>query len=150
MKNREYFERLISDMLDGPLPDEKADELERHLAESPESVRFLRDALDQSRLFQRLPEVGMSRPLAGKQQHGMSRIWGLRLAVPLPVAAAVAILLAGLAWVTVKPSAVPSEQKAQPESQTTVQYVQIEKLAPVSAVLVGSSGKENKRGGENE
>ena len=149
MKDREYFERLISDMLDGPLPDGKADELERHLAESPESVRFLRDALDQSRILQRLPEVAMNRPLEASRRKGVSSVWRLRLAVPLPVAAAVAILVAGLAWVSLRPSGAPSERKSQPVSEASVQYVQIEKLAPASAVLVSSS-EENKRGGEDD
>ena len=150
MKDREHFERLISDMLDGPLPDEKADELERHLAESPESVRFLRDALDQSRMLQRLPEQAMTKPLAISERKGARRMWQLRLTVPLPVAAAVAILVAGLAWVSLKPSGTPSERKSQPTSGTSVQYVQVEKLAPASAVPVSSSGVENKRGGDDD
>jgi anti-sigma factor RsiW len=141
MKDREYFERLISDMLDSPLPPNKADDLEAHLrqAETTDTAAFLKDAIDQSRLLRSIPTVSLNAELPGQQFRkypSVRRLWNIRLSIPAPAAVAAAVVLVALLIVGLwNPRFTGSE--TQPDTaDRSVRYVQIERLKPASAVEV--------------
>jgi hypothetical protein len=141
MKDREYFERLISDMLDSPLPPDKADDLEVHLrqADTTDTAAFLKDAIDQSRLLRSIPTVPLNADLPGGQSRkypSLRRLWNIRLSIPAPAAFAAVIVLVGLLIVGLWHKPFTGSETHPEMAGQSVRYVQVERLKPVSAVKV--------------
>ena len=141
MKDRDYFERLISDMLDSPLPPDKADDFEAHLrqAETTDTATFLKDAIDQSRLLRSIPTVPLNAELPGQQSRkypSLRRLWNIRLSIPAPAAFAAVVVLVGLLIVGLWTPRFTGSERQPGTADHSIRYVQIERLKPASAVEV--------------
>ena len=147
MKDREYFERLISDMLDSPLAPDKADDLEAHLwqGDTADTAAFLKDAIDQSRLLRSIPTVPLNADLPGQQSRkypSLRHLWKIRLSIPAPAAFAAMVVLVGLLIVGLWDKPFTGSETHPDTADRSIRYVQIERLKPVSAVKV-SPGQSN-------
>lgn len=134
MSDCERYERLISDLLDGPLPDDEPEVVERHLAGCDSCREFAEVVRHQRGLLRGLPvmEVGGSVPRKQARSSGgvLTRLWRARLAVPVPLAAAV--LAAVLGWGLLRSLSERGETKVVPGERK----VHVVVLEPVSAVRV--------------
>ncbi len=154
MKDREYFERLISDMLDSPLPPDKADDLEAHLrrSETTDTAAFLKDAIDQSRLLRSIPTVSLDADLPEQQSRKYSSLrslWKVRLSIPAPAAFAAVVVLVGLLIVGLWNKPFTGSETHPDTADRSIRYVQVERLKPVSAVKV-SPGQSNSHSNNGE
>lgn len=98
MKDRKYYERLISAELDGDISPSERLELDRQLKQDSELKEFRDDLLTQRKLLQSLPD--QSNPQLKQLPQGpnnrksvVTRLWRSKLTLPAPVASAAAILL---------------------------------------------------------
>ncbi len=140
MKDREYYERLISDSLDRQLSPQEQEDLHRGMTQYPELLKFEQDLHAQTELVRKLPQQHTDAPLAiperkrGKQ--GLLRAaWNIRISVPLPVAAVLALLVTGSLLIGVFSGQPPQVHETRPATKP-VEYVQIERLKPAKAVLI--------------
>jgi anti-sigma factor RsiW len=136
MKSCEYYQRLISDSLDGPLSREVRTELEQHLRSCPECAAFQETARVQSARLQALPRHELKRGAAliesaSAPRSGISRFWFSHVTLPTPLAAGIAAVILGLGiWF-----ALGRRTTSAPGTPTgTVNYVQIERISPQSGV----------------
>lgn len=143
MRERDYYERLISESLDRELSKAESDELEKALKRDQYLARFLKEMVEQAGLVRSLPEFELSAPLNEIDPETESfspfrRWWKVRVSVPLPIAAllVVAFLTIGVFnFVTIRlPKSPGTDHKAE-----RANYVQVERLRPVSAVLIEDS-----------
>jgi hypothetical protein len=141
MKDREYYERLISDSLDRPLTPSEESELEQAMRVYPELAEFKKTLTTQAELVRSLPEQKargvLNQPaVTPKRQHGFLRsLWNIRVTVPLPVAVVVVLALIGFALFS-SFRVGTSEEPVITRPATAIEYVQIERLKPAAAVLV--------------
>jgi predicted solute-binding protein len=96
--------------------------------------------LRQADLVCTLPEFKVDTPLSASADRPeragvLWSLWNFRVSLPLPLAALVLVLFVGSVLMTIYAKAVPSATTADQQA-AKIQYVQIERLEPVSAVLV--------------
>ena len=153
MKNREYYERLISDSLDRMLSAAEAEELEQGMREYPGLAEFRATTLKQAELIRSLPELKVYSALkpsfAKLEKRGILwSLWNIRVSLPLPVAALV--LLAVLSSVLFGIYAKKALSVAATVRQTTrIEYIQIERLKPAKAILIQQNQDESQSGKES-
>ncbi len=147
MKDREYYERLISDGLDGSLSQDEAEELELAMREYPELAEFKVQLIKQATLVRSLPELSTGAALRLSDEKPEKRgimwsLWNIRLSVPLPAAALLALVVVGsvLFGLYTKQT---TEEPGEIQQATVIKYVQIERLKPATAVLIQSTPNEN-------
>lgn len=141
MKDREYYERLISDSLDRQLTSEEVAELERALRTDSDLARFRQDLITQSEAARRLPALELDRPLRTSQPQVETmgiwrRLWTRRISIPLPAAASLALIILGAGVYGILSSRSTTRDARQPVGK--VEYVQIERLKPAEARLIDS------------
>jgi hypothetical protein len=139
MKDREYYERLISDSLDRQLTASEAEELELALRSNPGLAQFRQDLMQQSKAARRLPLLESAKPLRTSQPRAevaglWRRLWTRRISIPLPAAASLVLIVLGLGIYGVVSSVSTTRDVMQPVGR--VEYVQIERLKPTEARLV--------------
>jgi hypothetical protein len=149
MKNRDYYERLISDSLDRPLSEVEVEELEKALQESPELAEFKAGLIRQAALARSLPElstsVALKLPCARRDRNGIIwSLWNVRLSVPVPVAAILALVVVGSVLFGTHTRPVPEKPPVMRQA-VSIEYVQVERMKPVKAVLIEQNPKENER-----
>ena len=147
MKDREYYERLISDSLDRHLAPDEQKMLQEGMTRYPELGRFEADLRGQAELIKKLPEVKTDMPLVilAKKLHkrGLPGIvWNIRVSVPLPVAALLVLVVAGSLLFSLY-SKRPSETQERALLTKPIEYIQIERLKPARAVLIQQNENEN-------
>lgn len=140
MKTCEYYQRLLSESLDDDLTEEQADEVEKHLIDCVACRAFQRISKNQAVLTRQLPMVDcsdndgkvndLSKPAYLKQ------FWSARLSVPLPVAAAVLLLVLGISgWGLMKSGGSPTSSPPLHRGMTQIEQIQIMRFEPQSALL---------------
>ena len=140
MKDREYFEYLLSLELDNDLSPEQTGDLERQLSRDSK-LRAFRSALrSQQQVLRSLPTlqdaVAGSPPAKPKTDGVITRLWRVRLNLPVPVAAAAAVvLLLGGMFLSQTSTNKGSQDPASPKSARLELY-ESERLAPQSARLI--------------
>ncbi len=149
MKNREYYERLISDSLDRPLSEAEVRELENAIPAFPELAEFRTELTRQARLARTLPKLtagaALKLPPARRQRTGIIRsLWNVRLSVPVPVVAILALVVIGSVLFGTRTRPV-TEKPPVMRQAVSIEYVQVERLKPVKAVLVEQNPKESQR-----
>ncbi len=147
MKDREQYERLISDSLDRPLsPAEKA-ELEQAMRQYPELAEFKAELIKQATLVRSLPELSTDAALRLSNEKPARRgvlwsLWNIRVSMPLPVAAVVLLALVGFVLFGSLTRPTP-EVPVMTQQAAMIEYVQIERLKPATAVLIQQNQNEN-------
>ncbi len=91
----EEFERLISDQLDGELPEAEARAVHEHLRTCASCLEFAESCRRVREVIQRLPQPTGAIATRLPQHTVNVPWWRRRLSVPVPVAAGIAILLIG-------------------------------------------------------
>lgn len=147
MKNREYYERLISDSLDGTLSAAEAKELEQAVREHPELAEFKAATLKQAELVQSLPQFTMDTALTPSVDKSEKRgilwsLWNTRVSLPIPVAAVMLLAVLGSVLFGIYAKEAPSVSITNQQA-TTIKYIQIERLKPATAVLIQQNQNEN-------
>ncbi len=95
MRTCDEFERLISDQLDGELPEAEARALHEHLGDCASCREFFDSCQRVRDVIQRLPQP-IEAAVTVLPQHAVKvPLWRRRLSVPVPVAAGIGILLLG-------------------------------------------------------
>ena len=133
-KDCEYFEQRLSSRLDEELPSEQQHELENHLAVCPSCRDFDIELTSQRRILQSLPDVVV--PDGFRAVPNTLKWWRRRLSLPLPVAAAIALIAIG-GWLL----ALRSPAKSNIEMSVTpimVHSVETVRVPAVQAVRVES------------
>jgi hypothetical protein len=147
MKDREYYEKLISDSLDSPLSRGEAKELELAMREYPELAEFKAELIKQATLVRSLPELRTDAPLMlSKEKPARGSVlwslWNIRLSVPLPAVALLTLVVVGSVLFGLYTKQAP-EEPGETRQATVIKYVQIERLKPATAVLLQSNPNEN-------
>ena len=146
-KTCEYFEQLISDAVDGSLDDIQQEELRAHLRECERCREFQLSVTRSSALVQRLPEFDMTadRQFARHRSAApgsLQRIWHARISLPAPLAFAAIVVIVGLSvWIGLRRSDQPVSPISQPNAAPTINYVQVEQIAPGSGTPIGAPNK---------
>lgn len=146
MKDLEYYERLISDSLDRPLSPAEAKELKQAMREHPELVEFQTATLQNAQTVRSLPQLKVTRTLKSSFDGDRKRnvfwsLWKSRLSLPVPVAAVLVVIVIASALFGIHSVYEPVEPIGA-QRATTIEYVQIERLEPTTAVLI-ERGDEN-------
>ena len=147
MKDREYYEQLISDSLDRPLTQGESEELRLAMQEYPELSKFKAVLIKQAALARSLPElsthVALKVSAEKPARRGLLRtLWNLRVSVPLPVA--VVIVLALIGFALFGPYTRPATEVPKMTYRAAViDYVLIERLKPATAVLIQPNQNRN-------
>lgn len=147
MKDREQYERLISDSLDRPLSQAEETELQKAILKYPELVEFKAELIKQATLVRSLPELRTDAALRLSNEKPAQRgvlwsLWNLRVSLPLPVAAVLVLALIGFALFGSLTRPTP-EVPVMTQQATMIDYVQIERLKPATAVLIQQSDNKN-------
>ena len=97
MKDCTYFQKMLSDKLDGNLAEIEIAELNNHLDGCAECRDFEAGILQYSSDMKSLPEVNLMIDSVSKVTNTnlITKLWNLKISIPLPAAAAVIILLGG-------------------------------------------------------
>jgi predicted anti-sigma-YlaC factor YlaD len=136
MDRCEYCQQLLSQRMDEPLPSVQQAELKRHLESCENCREFMAELRRQQRMFAGLPELtsdDVTVPAAETRRGGvLARLWRVRLAIPVPLAAA--LLAAVIGW-----ELLGAPDITGPEVKTTAveRKVTVIHLEPVSAVRLG-------------
>lgn len=145
MSDCEFYERLISDSCDQSLsPDQLAD-LEKHLATCSNCQAFAESVTLNTLRLRGLPTVPADNAESAAESRfvpkARSRFRERSVSVPLPAAAVLLAMLVGFAayggynvWNTF--GCRPGDAPGLHDPLTRIEYVQIERLRPVSARLV--------------
>ena len=149
MKNREYYERLISDSLDRPLSEVEVQELENTMPALPELAEFKTELIKQATLARSLPELSagaaLKLPSARRDRNGIIwSLWNVRFSVPMPVAAILALVVIGSVLFGTRTRPVPEKPPVMRQA-VSIEYIQVERMKPVKAVLVEQNPKESQR-----
>lgn len=131
-KDCEYFERLLSSRLDEELPNAQKLELDNHLAGCRACREFDADLTEQRRILRSLPDVIVPE---GRQSTSIKpKWWKSRLSVPVPVAAAIALVAIG-GWLLALRS--PDETRIDvPAAPIMVRSVEVVRVPAVQATKV--------------
>jgi hypothetical protein len=147
MKDREQYERLISDSLDRPLSQVEETKLQEAILKYPELAEFKAELIKQATLVLSLPELRTDPALRLSEEETAHRgilwsLWNLRISVPLPVAAVLVLALVGFALfgALTRPTL---EAPVMTQQAKTIEYVQIERLKPATAILILQSDNKN-------
>jgi hypothetical protein len=147
MKDREYYERLISDSLDRELSQAETEELKQALQHYPDLAQFQQEVMKQAEILRSLPEFSTPATLVLSREHvtrpGLFRsLWNRRVSVPLPIAALLLLVFVGvwLLGVFANPLAKAPVTK---HGLQGIEYVQIERLKPATAVLIQQNEIKN-------
>ena len=141
MKDREYFEYLVSLELDNDLSPEQKEDLEQQLSRDSRLRTYRADLRSQQQVIRSLPTLGSTgsmdvtpaRPQSGSV---LGRLWAIRLNQPAPVAAAAAIILF-IGGMFITRTEIQLARPAVPASAESGPILfQSEKLEPASARLV--------------
>lgn len=140
MKDREYYERLISDRRDRPLSKAEAEELKQAMQKDPELVQFEQEVMKQAGVVRSLPDFSTAAtlkllPERAKSQSLFQSFWNIRVSLPLPIVVLLLLTFAGFAlfgMFTNRFSEAPETRRGLP----AIEYVQIERLKPAKAVLI--------------
>ncbi len=137
-KNCEGHERLLSRQLDEDLPVEQQQELNNHLANCSACREFSTALAEQRKLLRSLPDVAV--PESGHVATAEPKWWQRRLSMPLPVAAAIALVAIG-GWLMALRS--PNEQNFErPNAPDLVRSVEIVRVPAVQAVRVETNDEK--------
>jgi anti-sigma factor RsiW len=140
MKNCEYYEKLISKALDDLLTAEQESELREHILHCDNCRAFQADCEKHRLLIRDLPGPALSRqitfPTSGHHRRSwLKSIWSSRITVPVPLAAAMLIIvIASAAFNLLQDHKHILQTPAEPARQ--IRYVQEIKLAPVTAQII--------------
>jgi anti-sigma factor RsiW len=144
------FEGLISARLDEPLTSNDERLLNEHLATCAACREFEAALMGQRRMVRGLPSVTMAeattKPLIADTAR--PRIWQYQLAIPLPVAALLALVMGIGWWLALRPSddsAVPSPGSERLARSVEVVRVQPAVARPVEADLMDSLTQKGDR-----
>lgn len=149
MKERKYYEQLISDNLDGPLGAEQRAELATAI-DKDESLRLFRDALaNQSLTFENLPkQTAEHLRLSGmneRKKGWLRRMWSFQISIPVPAAALMVVAVA-IAFGVLSPEP-ETGRGTKPQNRNEVRYVQMIRLEPAAAVVVDKKSMEKNKNG---
>lgn len=139
MKDCEYFERLVSDRLDSAVSSEEAAELKVHLATCQSCSEFATGVIRQRELLRALPEIKMSVLEAATPL----RWWQRRLVIPIPIAAALA-LIAISGWLIVFGSPDGKVEMVK-NSSPVVRSIEIIRVEAVQAVQISDDNSDGKK-----
>lgn len=140
MNSCEYYQRLISDSLDGPLSPEQELELRDHLTTCTACATFRSTSIEQAGLLRSLPAIKSDKELSLDEsriakQSRISRLWHSRVSFPAPLAAGIAAMIIGLGiWISINHRS--AANPAPGSASETVNYVQVERISPASAVRI--------------
>ena len=135
MKDRDYYEQLLSDRLDRELTPTETEDLTRALQEDVSLVAYEKALLRQREILRGLPvmEAELS-ALDRRSPHRvglLKRMWRAQVRIPLPAAAAVTLIAAVWIWLGDDAGSPPA---SEPTDTITAKYVQVERLEPAIAV----------------
>jgi len=143
-KDCEYFEQLLSSRLDESLTIEQEQELENHLAECPSCRDFDIELTSQRRILQSLPDVVV--PDGFRTIPDKTKWWRRRLSLPMPVAAAIALVAIG-GWLLALRSPAKSNIEMS-ETSIMVHSVETVRVPAVQAIRVESEQDKSKNNEE--
>jgi hypothetical protein len=136
MKDREYYQQLISNRMDQRLTPAEEEDLAIALGRDPSLAEYEQKMLWQQSALRELPTV-TAPPLASsfaipeQKPSLLRRAWKIQLRIPLPLAASLALCLTGWVWLSGNDNTEPSKPAA---SSSVVKYVQVERLEPAMAI----------------
>jgi anti-sigma factor RsiW len=142
-KNCQDFERLISAQMDGAISQAEEAALNEHLRECRECREFQESAKEYRQLLRSLPEAEdeASVSVRGAVDSKPRSFWGRRLAMPVPIAAVLALVML-VGWLLALFP--PGERASQrPTKSMLVQSVEIVQVTPATATLVGAGNNDS-------
>jgi hypothetical protein len=147
MKDREYYQRLISESLDRPLSSVESEELKQAIRDDAELARFQRAVMKQAEVIRSLPDFSTEAALRLPPERSVSRsffksLWNIRISLPLPAAALLLLAFVGIGLYGMFTSRISEEPKTKQWAQE-IKYVQIERLKPAKAVLIQQKQDNN-------
>ncbi len=147
MKDHEYYERLISDSLDRELSQAEIEYLKQALQRYPDLAQFQQEVMKQAEILRSLPEFSAAATLKLSRERMTTpgffhSLWNRRVSVRLPIAALLILAFVGvwLLGVFANPLAKTPMTK---HGLQGIEYVQIERLRPATAVLIQQNENEN-------
>ncbi len=140
MKDREYYERLISDSLDRPLSGVESEELKGAIRDDAELARFQRAVMKQAEVIRSLPDFSPAAALKLPPERANSRsffrsLWNTRISLPIPAAAFLMLTFVGIGLYGMFMNRISEEPKTK-QLAKEIQFVQIERLKPAKVVLI--------------
>jgi hypothetical protein len=147
MKDREFYQRLISDSLDRPLSSVESEELKQAIRDDAELARFQRAVMKQAEVIRSLPDFSTATALRLPPERAVSRsffksLWNMRISLPLPAAALLVLTFVGIVLYGMFMSRISEEPKTK-QLAKEIKYVQIERLKPAKAVLLQQDQDNN-------
>jgi anti-sigma factor RsiW len=147
MKDREYYERLISDSLDRELSQAETEELKQALQRYPDLAQFQQEVMKQAEILRSLPEFSTPATLRLSRERvttpGFLRsLWNRRVSVPLPIAALLLLAFMGV-WLLGMFANPLAKAPVTKHGLQGIEYVQIERLKPATAVLIQQNEIKN-------
>jgi len=124
------FERLISDQLDGELPEAEARAVSEHLQICASCRAFADSCRSVRDVIQRLPQPTEAAATLLPQRTTKVPLWRRRLSVPMPLAAGIAILLIG-GWALLLRT--PEAPAGRSKGAGLVQAVEVIRVKPAVA-----------------
>ncbi|KAA3633209.1 MAG: hypothetical protein DWP97_09665 [Calditrichaeota bacterium] len=129
MNNCEYFQKILSDANDDNMLEHLDKPVTQHMKTCKDCAEFLSFMQHINTGIRSLPE-----DLTKQKESKLSRIWNLKISIPLPAAAVLALILLGFIYYQ------NDQSQIRPEiNKKNQQIAEFVKFEPKSAVLIDNS-----------